>query len=303
MGFSFLFAIFSARYMEEVAQWKSASSQMRSQVRVLPFSFFCPRERRFEMSDGKTYLYILVGPPASGKSTLAKSMSEYFDAEVVSPDSIRKDLFGDERCQDDNAKVFEEAFETVKSLNYEYQDVIFDATNVVKWRRMELVERFRMTFDVIVAVCYTGSLERCLYWNKQRERYVPDAVINRMWRQYLEGGYPSMDEGYDMVTTFDLIIEAMNQGDEFEGKPEQEPHVDIHVVERFMWTIDPGPDKTRRVERKILKAFDDISNARSFVENDSRSYEIDMEWTDDNEYSGESPLQGVRYRLYTIPSE
>ena len=259
------------------------------------------------MSDGKSYLYILVGPPASGKSTLAKSMSEYFDAEVVNPDSIRKKLFGDERCQDDNAKVFERAFDLIKTLYYEHQDVIFDATNVVKWRRMELVERFRMTFDVIVAVCYTGSLERCLYWNKQRERYVPDAVINRMWRQYLEGGYPSMDEGYDMVTTFDLIIEAMNQGDEFEGdggNPDKireaakkandslddgsNDPVMYYVVERLESVEDTAAFRSRWEDGRILKVFGTIEDARKFVDKIASTAGFDMKWFGDTVCCGET---------------
>ena len=276
------------------------------------------------MSDGKSYLYILVGPPASGKSTLAKSMSEYFDAEVVNPDSIRKELFGDERCQDDNTKVFEKAFDLVKTLYYEHQDVIFDATNVVKWRRMELVERFKMTFDVIVAVCYTGSLERCLYWNKQRERHVPDAVINRMWRQYLEGGYPSMDEGYDMVTTFDLIIEAMNQGDGFEGDggnpdkireaakkandsldEDSNDPVMCYIVESVESVEDIESSNSRWEDRRILRAFGTSKDARKCVENLSSSVGFDMRWLDDmvcfgETFNGQHTKTSLRYTIREV---
>ena len=44
---------------------------------------------------------MLIGPPSSGKSTLAKYLSTKIDAHIISTDSIRKELYGDESFQGD----------------------------------------------------------------------------------------------------------------------------------------------------------------------------------------------------------
>ena len=179
-------------------------------------------------------------------------------------------------------------------------------------------------FDVIVAVCYTGSLERCLYWNKQRERHVPDAVINRMWRQYLEGGYPSMDEGYDMVTTFDLIIEAMNQGDGFEGDggnpdkireaakkandsldEDSNDPVMCYIVESVESVEDIESSNSRWEDRRILRAFGTSKDARKCVENLSSSVGFDMRWLDDmvcfgETFNGQHTKTSLRYTIREV---
>lgn len=58
-------------------------------------------------------LYMMIGLPASGKSTIAKELSESEDAVIVSSDEIRKE-FGDINDQSQNTKVFEEVEKRLK---------------------------------------------------------------------------------------------------------------------------------------------------------------------------------------------
>lgn len=53
-------------------------------------------------------LFMMIGIPASGKSTIAKEISKSEDAIIVSSDDIRKE-FGNINDQSQNVKVFEEA--------------------------------------------------------------------------------------------------------------------------------------------------------------------------------------------------
>ena len=46
-----------------------------------------------------TTLYMMVGLPASGKSTYAKLLAEEVDGIIVSSDAIRKEWYGDENIQ------------------------------------------------------------------------------------------------------------------------------------------------------------------------------------------------------------
>lgn len=43
-------------------------------------------------------LYVMVGLPASGKSTIAAEYVEQHDAVLVSSDAIRAEIYGDENC-------------------------------------------------------------------------------------------------------------------------------------------------------------------------------------------------------------
>lgn len=58
-------------------------------------------------------LYMMIGLPASGKSTIAKELSKSEDAVIVSSDEIRREL-GDINDQSQNTKVFEEVEKRLK---------------------------------------------------------------------------------------------------------------------------------------------------------------------------------------------
>ena len=60
-----------------------------------------------------TKLYMMIGLPASGKSTIAKEIAKSEDAVIVSSDEIRQE-FGDVNDQSQNAKVFEEVEKRLK---------------------------------------------------------------------------------------------------------------------------------------------------------------------------------------------
>ena len=58
-------------------------------------------------------LYMMIGLPASGKSTIAKEIAKSEDAIIVSSDEIRRE-FGDVNDQSQNEKVFEEVEKRLK---------------------------------------------------------------------------------------------------------------------------------------------------------------------------------------------
>ena len=69
-----------------------------------------------------------MGPPASGKSTLAKHLSSKIDAQIISTDQIRKDLYGDDSRQGDWDEVEERMHEKIINSISNNQAVIVDAT-------------------------------------------------------------------------------------------------------------------------------------------------------------------------------
>ena len=43
--------------------------------------------------------HLLIGPPSSGKTTFAKLLSPIINAEVISTDSIREEIYGNSKTQ------------------------------------------------------------------------------------------------------------------------------------------------------------------------------------------------------------
>lgn len=82
----------------------------------------------------KPTLYTLVGLPACGKSTYCMNNN---DCVIISTDAIRKELYGDESAQTNNAKVYHIAHERIALALASGKNVIFDATNINKKARKE----------------------------------------------------------------------------------------------------------------------------------------------------------------------
>lgn len=142
---------------------------------------------------------MLIGVPASGKSTWAQSHERY---NIVSSDAIRGELYGNEALQIDHAKVFAIAHERILKFLSEGKDVAFDATNIRYKNRRTIMEKVRklpnvMTVAEVFAEPYRTLVER----NKKRERSVPNEVIERMIRQF---EMPTYAEGFDFINVNNL---------------------------------------------------------------------------------------------------
>ena len=136
-------------------------------------------------------LYVMIGVPGSGKSTFVKDHPEI---DVVCPDEIRQELFGDAENQEQGNKVFQIAFNRARKLLDAGQDVIFDSTNVRRKYRKDYFKKFP---DVSkVAVFVNTSIDECKRRNAGRDRKVPDEVITRMAKNL---NPPTYDEGWQEI--------------------------------------------------------------------------------------------------------
>ena len=99
----------------------------------------------------KNVLIVLGGLPASGKSTYAEMLQEINPTfQRVCPDLIRKAFYGDENIQGDGKRIFATAFHDMREYGCIGANVIFDATNIDRKRRTELVAEMRPYFDIII---------------------------------------------------------------------------------------------------------------------------------------------------------
>ena len=113
-------------------------------------------------------VYIMVGVPGSGKSTVAKELSEQNGAIILSSDSIRKELYGDENIQGDGRCVFKTLFERANNAISNGFDIIIDATNVDRKSRKSVFKSLKGEFNA-TAVFVDTDIKNELYSRGVRE--------------------------------------------------------------------------------------------------------------------------------------
>ena len=145
---------------------------------------------------------LMVGAPASGKSTWAKKFAEHKaereeEVYIVSSDAIREELFGDERIQRDPEKVFKLAHERIiKELNIGTGCVIFDATNIKRKNRVALMQKIKKFNCTKRCVVFAEPYDTLRKRNHLRSRSVPEEVI---WRMITQFETPLFTEGFNEI--------------------------------------------------------------------------------------------------------
>lgn len=150
--------------------------------------------------------YMLIGPPASGKSTLAREMQIEYGYTVVSSDAIRKQLYGDESIQGNPKEVFDIVRKEIVQAMRDGKDVVYDATNMSRKDRRGILSNINTDTDKIAMIVWTSLFDCCIR-DKDRQRTVGEDVINNMIGKFQ---YPYYDEGFDRIewtTTEDLSDE------------------------------------------------------------------------------------------------
>lgn len=178
----------------------------------------------------KPKLIMLVGLAGSGKSTYAKTLSNEYN--IHSSDSLREEMFGDvnENSKECNEKLFVELHRRIKSDLRNGNNVIYDATNLNRKRRITFLRELKNINCFKTCVLILAPYYVCIDNNSARDRKVPDDVIKRMYMNFQP---PHKSEGWDdieIIFSFDTSnfsdyklsvlynhatgIDFMNQGNE-----------------------------------------------------------------------------------------
>ena len=145
------------------------------------------------MNNNSIECFLLVGLPASGKSTFSKRLAVSKNALIISTDSIRKMLYKDESKQGDWKEIERVLHDSIfKSIN-KGQSVIVDATHTIKEHRKILID----LSNQINWICYYLKTDKqtCIKRNLERSRTVPKHVIESMANQ-LKLTPPKREEGF-----------------------------------------------------------------------------------------------------------
>lgn len=181
---------------------------------------------------------MMVGLPASGKSTYAQEIAKKNNAIVLSSDAIRWELFGDETDQDHNQKVFQELHKRTKEWLYAGRDVIYDATNISSKRRRAFLNELKKIDCVKNCVIIATPYEQCLENNRSRARQVPEWAIERMYRKWQT---PHWFEGWDNITIeywdYKHFVRPVEVADSLLGFDQQNPHHTLTLGEHLFKTF------------------------------------------------------------------
>lgn len=149
----------------------------------------------YEKNKNKPWLFILVGLPSSGKSTIAEEIKkEINNTTIISSDSIRQELFGENYVRSIKT------FETAKQRIYENIDlgknVIFDATNLNRYKREPIFNNEKRDEYIAVTIYLNENPNDCLKRNniRTRKQPVPDYEITNNIKKLIP---PTNDEDFD----------------------------------------------------------------------------------------------------------
>ena len=132
----------------------------------------------------KATFTMLVGIPASGKSTWIKNNKDKLNMVVHSSDAIREE-FGNINDQSKNELVFNTLHKRIKEDLMHGKNVCYDATNLSRKRRIHFLQHeLRDIPCKKICVLFATPYEICLKNNANRERKVPEDVINRMIKNF-----------------------------------------------------------------------------------------------------------------------
>lgn len=188
-------------------------------------------------------LVITVGMPGSGKSYFAEREREK-GAVIISSDSIREELYGDVNDQKHNAEVFDTMKKrTIVALrNGDY--VVYDATNLNAKRRINFLKELRREVKEFEAICavFAVPYEECCRRNENRERTVPDYVMERMYKNFQPPFYEEGWDGISIIKSSSLNISINERLKKLTQISHDNPHHSLtignHLIKAYNYCIE-----------------------------------------------------------------
>lgn len=207
----------------------------------------------------KPVLYVMMGLPASGKSTFADEIATSQNATIISSDTIRKEWYGDESIQGNPVKIFEEMRKRTVSVLENGISVVYDATNLTLKSRSFLrnyspLLKIRNKIKIHGVLCVT-PFDVCCERNSNRERVVPMKAMTRMLKSFTP---PMLSEGFDFIFLYKSYKgEAPRVWLRLINMPHDNPH-HLETIEEHLRWCTKAIEEAGREDISSLGLYHDI---------------------------------------------
>ena len=167
----------------------------------------------------KPVLVMMVGLPASGKSTIAYNLAMENNYIVFSSDALREELYLDINDQTHNHELFVELHKRIKTALKEGNNVIYDACNLSSKRRVAFLQELKRIPCRKECIIAATPYEQCLRKSDKdyKEFYMGDdgsftMYVDAVNRQFAKSSvsterYDLMDDIADM---FKIVKDGVN---------------------------------------------------------------------------------------------
>ena len=145
----------------------------------------------------KNKIIMLIGPPASGKSTAAEKLAAEYNAVILSTDKIRAALYGDESIQGNWSDIEAILYKDIKNTIKANKNIILDSTHYKKEFRAKIIKNFSKCLE-FSAYYFNYPFNIVYYRNKNRSRRVPFKVLAAMYSE-LKTAPPLLSEGFKSI--------------------------------------------------------------------------------------------------------
>ena len=139
---------------------------------------------------------MMIGIPGSGKSQEAEIIAKEHNAVIHASDRLREELFRDVNHMGDNGFLFNELHKRIQRDLKAGKNVIYDATNINSKKRISFLKSLKDIPCEKIAILIMTPYEQCLKNNAERERSIPESVIEKMYTNFQ---VPYYYEGFDIV--------------------------------------------------------------------------------------------------------
>ena len=231
-------------------------------------------------------LIMMVGVAGSGKSTIAMQIASQIKEEVVllSSDTIRGEIYGDENCQNNPGRVFDILHQRVVKALSQGVSVVYDATNLSCKRRMNFLKsiaHINCRKECVVVVATPEDIEARM---EKRDRKVPMEVVHKQLCQFQ---CPNYYEGWDSIqikynSKPEDCVDSYRRLWRESHIPHDNPHHTLGVVEHMTKASEIAEDLSWKddelslVHERWVARIHDIGKARtkSFTDRDGNPSEV-----------------------------
>ena len=146
--------------------------------------------------------FVMCGVPGAGKTHHVQALkAKNKHLVVIDGDAISSELYGNVPHQSNWGEIWDEIEKAVKSAADQGRDVVVDGTHCRKEYREETLSLLReYGYSHIELIVLDVALSKALRQNSQRERQVPEYIIEQMHKDLAVSLRTVCQEGWSKVT-------------------------------------------------------------------------------------------------------